>query len=454
METLEQESINNLSRVVAIVGRPNVGKSALFNRIVKRRLAIVHEESGVTRDRIYSEVVRNGQQFDLFDTGGLGLMDGAASGDVFETRIREQAKLAIEDASVLIFVTNVQEGVVPLDETVARQLHESGRTVLLAVNKCDTKVNEVGVPEFDSFGFPVFAVSAQHNRGIDELMEAALELLPEAKKGPSADNPLRVAIVGKPNAGKSSFINRILRNDRLMVSEIAGTTRDSVEIPFSVGEGPSARHYQLIDTAGMRRRGQIKDVVEFFSVVRAERSIEKADVVVHVIDGVEGPGSQDKKISTMVRKHEKGYLLLINKWDLQEETQTAYANVLSKAFPYMKHVPVVYVSAKDGYNIRRSIDAIDFVASQTEMTLTTGVLNRVLHDAVERTSPPAAGKKRGKFFYAAQAGTRPIRIKLFVNEPKSFPPAYRQFLVNQLRKAFGLEGAPVVLLFRARTRRE
>lgn len=450
METPEPVS----TRVVAIVGRPNVGKSALFNRIVKRRLSIVHEESGVTRDRVHSEVVRDGQRFDLFDTGGLGLMDDAASGDVFDARIREQAKLAIADAAVLIFVTNSQDGVVPLDEMVARQLHESGCPVLLAVNKCDTEAAEVSVPEFESMGFPVFPVSALHNRGIDDLMTAALKLLPKAGEVPSKTAPLKVAVVGKPNAGKSSFINRILRNDRVMVSEVAGTTRDSVEIPFTVGEGPQARHYQLIDTAGMRRRGQINTVVEFFSVVRAERSIEKADVVVHVIDAEEGPGSQDKKISTMVRKHEKGYMLLVNKWDLQEETQRAYAQVLSKAFPYMKHVPVIYVSAKDGYNIRRSIEAIDFVASQTELTLTTGVLNRVLHDAVDTTSPPARGRKRGKFFYAAQAGTRPVRIKLFVNEPKAFPDAYRQYLVRKLREAFGLEGAPIILLFRARTRRD
>lgn len=442
------------SRIVAIVGRPNVGKSALFNRIVKRRLSIVHEESGVTRDRVYAEALRDGQRFDLFDTGGLGLMDEAATGDLFDARIREQAKLAIADARVLIFVTNVQDGVVPLDEMVARQLHESGRPVLLAVNKCDTEAAEESVPEFESLGFPVFSVSALHNRGIDDVITAALELLPETGDVPSKIQPLRVAVVGKPNAGKSSFINRVLRSDRVMVSDIAGTTRDSVEIPFTVGEGPQARHYELIDTAGMRRRGQIKEVVEFFSVVRAEKSIEKADVVVHVIDAAEGPGSQDKKISTMVRKHEKGYMLLINKWDLQEQTQRAYAKVLSKAFPYMKHVPVIYVSAKDGYNIRRSIEAIDFVASQTELTLTTGMLNRVLHDAVTATAPPARGRKRGKFFYAAQAGTRPIRIKLFVNEPKAFPDAYRQYLIRKLRDAFGLEGAPVVLLFRARTRRD
>lgn len=448
-----EPQIQTTGRVIAIVGRPNVGKSAMFNRIVGRRLSIVHEESGVTRDRVRAEARAAGQRFDLYDTGGLGLMDGERTADQFDARIREQAGVAIEDAAVLVLVVNGQDGLVPLDEAVARQLHESGRPVLLAVNKCDTEAADVAAPEFEQLGFPVFPVSALHNRGVHALMEEAVKHLPHVEE-PSIAAPLRVAVVGKPNAGKSSFINRLLRSDRVMVSEFAGTTRDSVEIPFQVGEGEQARHYLLIDTAGMRRRRQIKEPVEAYSVMRAENSIQNADVVIHVIDAVEGPGSQDKKISTMVQKHEKGYLHLINKWDLQEQTQRAYESVLEKAFPFLSHVPKVYVSSKDGYNIRRSIDMVDYVAGQISQELTTGVLNRVLHDAVAATQPPSIKNKRGKFFYAAQAGKRPIRIRLFVNDPKLFPDSYKQYLINRLRKAFGLEGAPIVLLLRARTRRE
>ncbi len=391
-------------RVVAIVGRPNVGKSALFNRLTKRRLSIVHEESGVTRDRVMAEASWAGNRFDLVDTGGLGLMDGARAGDVFEEGIRSQVAIAIQDAAALIFVVTADTGLVPLDQEVARLLHESGRPVFLAVNKSDNLELDTTAEQFVELGFPVFPVSALHNRGLDPLLEALLPTLPRVAESSRAD-PLKVAIVGKPNAGKSSYINRLLRSDRVMVSDIPGTTRDSVEIPFSVGSGPDARHYLLIDTAGLRQKKKVKEAVDKFSMIRTEKSIEMADVVVHVLDAETGYGANDKKISSLIAGQHKGCLLLVNKWDLSQVTQRAYQKRLLDEAPFLRHVAVEFSSALSGYNIRRSIDAIDKVAAQIRTKLSTGVLNRVLQDTFTKVPPPVVKNKRVRFFYATQTGT-------------------------------------------------
>lgn len=438
-----------VNRTVAIVGRPNVGKSALFNRLVRRRLAIVHEESGVTRDRVVCETTWDQERFELIDTGGLGQFDGARGVDVFDEGIQLQIKAAIEDCAVLIFVVDITSGVLPLDEQVAKNLHECGRPVFIAANKADNENLEKNIPAFASLGFPLFPVSALHNRGIGDLVEEVIQHLPEATATEQIE-PLNVAIVGKPNVGKSSFINRLLRNDRVIVSDIPGTTRDSIEIPFVVGQGEQARHYRLVDTAGMRRNRKIRNAVEKFSVMRAENSIKRADIVVHVLDASQPPGSQDKKISALIKEHEKGALILVNKWDLSEETQRTYVPELTRAMPFLRHVPVVFVSSKTGYNIRKSIEAIDHVAGQVRMTLSTGVLNRVLRDAFERTTPPLVRGKRLKLYYTTQVGAQPIRIKLFVNYPRALTANYRSYLINSLRAAFGLEGAPVVLHCSAR----
>lgn len=441
-------------RVVAIVGRPNVGKSAIFNRLVGARVSIVHEQPGVTRDRVQREAEFQGQRYELIDTGGLGFMDGGgqAGGDPFAPAIRDQVRVAIEDAAVILFVVDATAGAVGLDDEVARLLHESARPVFLAANKSDNDRVETNVVEFSKYGFPVFPVSALHNRGFEPLVGTMVRKLPDVPP-PSKLEPLKVAVVGKPNAGKSSFINRLLRNDRLIVSPVAGTTRDSVEIPFAIGSGPQARHYLLVDTAGMRQIRRELTAVEKFSIIRAEETIERADVVVLIMDATLGPSVQDKKIAAKIIEHHKGCVLVVNKWDVAQAggdvTERAYEKAFREAVPFLNFAPLIFLSAQSGYNIRRAIDSIDHVAAQTALELPTGALNRVLKDATSRLQPPMIKGKRMKLYYATQTGTRPIRIRLFVNNPGKLVPAYEAYLLRRLREAYGLEGAPVLLQLRS-----
>jgi GTP-binding protein len=285
-------------------------------------------------------------------------------------------------------------------------------------------------------------------------MRAVLRGLPAPPAGESVP-ALKVTVVGRPNVGKSSFVNRVLRSDRMIVSPVPGTTRDSIDIPFTIGGGPAARHYVLTDTAGIRPAAKVAQPVEQFSILRAERSIERADVAVLVLDAVQGPTAQDKKIAALIRRHEKGCVIAVNKWDLAAATtQRAYGPALLRAVPFMAHCPVVFLSAKTGFNIRRCIEAVDHVATQTRATLPTGVLNRAITDAVERVAPPSVGGRRLKIFYATQVGVAPLRLRVFVNEPDLVTPAYRDYLIRTLREKFGIEGAFVVLVFTARPRGE
>ncbi|WP_168442659.1 ribosome biogenesis GTPase Der [Pontiella desulfatans] len=443
---------------MAIVGRPNVGKSALFNRLVGRRVSIVHEEEGVTRDRIVCEANWEGERFELIDTGGLGHFGKQVSPDQIVEGTETQAEVAIADASFIIFVVDISAGLAPLDEEVARILHQSGRTVFLAANKADNEDREEGAYDFDQLGFPVFPVSAVHNRGIVTLMEALIPELPK-EENPTEEEPLRVAVVGRPNAGKSSYINRLLKDERVIVSDIPGTTRDSIEIPFTIGKGETARHYQLIDTAGVQKDTRGKSAVDWFSNLRTDKAIERADVVVMVLDGETGPTTRDKKVAAKIIEAQKGCILLINKWDLAKDadedvTQTKYLPALREALPFMGFAPVLFVSAKDGYNIKRSVEAIDYVAAQTRVEITTGVLNRVVQQAVEKYPPPIAKGKRLKVFYATQSGTNPIYFKVFVNDPTYSRSNWLKYLQNQFREAFGLEGAPIFIKLVARSRPE
>ena len=441
-----------IKRTIAIVGRPNVGKSALFNRLVKRRVAIVHEESGVTRDRLSCEVTWEDERFEILDTGGIGILRADATTDEIERGTRMQVDVALEDAPIVIFVVDITAGILPLDEEVAAILHRSGRTVYLAANKADSPPLDEQTSEFDRLGFPTFPVSALHDRGVGDLIEQAVSHLPKIENETIAD-PLRVAIVGRPNVGKSSYINRLLRSDRVIVSEVPGTTRDSIEIPFSVGTGPGARHYVLIDTAGIRRQGRVKDAVDQFSMVRTQKAIENCDIAVLVMDTVEGPTTRDKKIAASIIEANKGCLILVNKWDLADEvTQRAYSTAMGEALPFLSFVPVVHASAQSGFNIRKTIETIDYVSSQIQATLSTGVLNRALHDAFQRTSPPAKRGRRMKFYYATQVSKKPVRIRMFVNDPRLASDSYRTYLTNSLRRAFGLEGAPILLRLSARDR--
>jgi GTPase len=446
-----------MNRIAAIVGRPNVGKSAVFNRIVRRRIAIVHDRPGVTRDRLAAEARWGDERFELIDTGGLGRLDKSMAKDALTEGTRQQAEVAIEDASVIIFTTDVTAGVTPLDREVAALLRTSGRTVILAANKADHEGLDAQAAEFEVLGFPVIPVAALHNRGFEALLKAVVKHLPPAES-PTVEKPLRVAIVGKPNAGKSSFINRVLRSDRVIVSEIPGTTRDSIEIPFTIGSGPQARHYRLIDTAGLRKLRREEDAVERWSVMRARASIEEADVVVLMIDAVQGPTEQDKKIAGLIMEARKGCVVLINKWDLamgeDGVTQREYEKAMRKEMYFLAFAPFVFVSAQEGLNVRKAIETIDQVAAQISTAVPTSTLNRILHDATKRVVPPRVGGKRLKFYYATQVGERPVRFRFFVNQPELCAPAYQTYLLHALRAALGLEGAPIVVDYRSSHERE
>ncbi|MDD5706899.1 MAG: ribosome biogenesis GTPase Der [Kiritimatiellae bacterium] len=441
-------------RVVAIAGRPNVGKSAIFNRIAGRRVAIVHDESGVTRDRLVREVAWGEERFELIDTGGVQLLGGESAADTIGAGVRAQVQAALEDAAAVILAVDAQQGLHPMDAEVARMVRRSGCPCFVAVNKCDLPQHDGAASEFAALGFPLYAVSAQHNRGFDALMHAVTARLPAAPNE-TIEHPLKVAVVGRPNAGKSSYINRLLRAPRVIVSEVAGTTRDSIEVPFSIGAGPQARHYRLIDTAGMRHVHRIDSAVERFSLFRAERSVAEADVVVLVLDATVGPAVQDKHIAALIQRELKGCVMVVNKWDLaiaQGVTQTRYEPALRAAMPFMAHCPLVFVSAQSGYNIRASVAVIDEVAAQTRATLSTGLLNRVLADATARVQPPGAGSRRMKIYYAAQTGTAPLSLRLFVNDTALATSNYTDYLVRALRAHFGLAGAPIVIRYRQRVR--
>ena len=441
-------------RVVAIVGRPNVGKSALFNRLARERVAIVHSERGVTRDRLMREVTWGEERFTLIDTGGVYNVDRALLADEIERGVRSQVDAAIEDAAAVIFVVDIETGVTPLDEEVANLLRARGRRVFVAANKADSAARDGAALEFESFGLPVYPVSALHNRGFEALMEAVVPTLPREENRTLA-KPLKVAVVGRPNVGKSSFINALLRSDRVIVSPVPGTTRDSIDVPFVLGQGEQARHYLLTDTAGIREIRKIDSSVERFSVMRAEKSIEGADMVVLVIDAAQGPTAQERKIAAKVLEQAKGCMILANKWDLKRGTsEKAFRAEVDYGFPFLKYCPVVLTSTLTGYNIRRSIETIDLVGSQMQATLPTGVLNRTLIEASERVQSPMVQGRRLRVFYATQTGTGPVRVRLFVNDPRLVKPAYHDYLVHTLRKRFGLEGAPVKLEFSARRRDE
>jgi GTP-binding protein len=437
---------------VAIVGRPNVGKSALFNRIIGRRLAIVHEECGVTRDRLITRAEWAGKAFELVDTGGLTECGAARPASVLDGETREQAEAALEDAAVVILVTDVETGVTPLDEDVARLVHRKGAAALVAVNKCDTPAREASADVFTRLGFPVFCVSALHSLGIAELLDHVTGTFPAAASAAPVE-PLKITVVGRPNAGKSSFINRLLRRKRVIVSELPGTTRDSIDIPFSIGAGPAARHYLLTDTAGLRKLGKVDGAVERYSVFRAEASIERADVVALMLDAQQGPTTQDKAIADRIAEARKGCVVVVNKWDLMAHTtEKDYREALLQAVPFLHWAPIVFVSAKEGFHIKHCLETLDHVASQVRTQLPTSLLNRTLLEAYQRVQPPMLQGKRFKIYYATQMGTQPIRIGLFVNDPKRLTQAYRDYLINTLRRAFGLEGAPVVIIPKERPR--
>jgi len=437
-------------RIVAIVGRPNVGKSAIFNRLVGRRVAIVHEQSGVTRDRLMHEAEWRNQKYTLVDTGGIANLDHSGISDSIDAGTRSQADVALQDAAVVIFVVDISAGIVPLDQEVANILRKSGNKVFVAANKSDEKGRDELAAEFDQFGFKVFPVSALHDRGFEQLMLSVMRFLPKAENL-TIKEPLKVAIVGRPNVGKSSFINRMLEKDRVIVSSVPGTTRDSIDVPFTIGTGEYARHYLLIDTAGMRRQGKIDNLVEKYALMRSEKSVERCNVAVLILDAVQGPTEHDKKIAAYINEQKRGCVILVNKWDLAKGvTKDEYDEAVRKVVPFMRHCPIVFVSALSGDSIRKSLSIIDIVAGNVRTKLPTGVLNRVIIDAAERVHPPAVGGKRLKIFYTTQTGIDPIRVSIFVNEISVFVKPYRDYIIRTLRERFPLDGAPIDLIIRSR----
>jgi GTP-binding protein len=464
---------------IAIVGRPNVGKSALFNRLVGRRIAIVHDQPGVTRDRVSAEAEWRGRSFTLVDTGGIGLLRREKADDVISWAALAQVELAIEAADVILMVVNVQEGIVPLDREVAERLRRSGKPVLVVVNKVDTHRVEAGAVEFTQLGFDkVLPVSAIHDEGIEPLMDAAIALLPapptdaQTSAPASATPPLKLAIVGRPNVGKSSIINALTQSDRVVVSPIPGTTRDAVDVPFEVETDGVRESYLLIDTAGMRKTRRVDDSIEFFSVKRAEDSIARCDIAILVLDAEAGITEQDKKVADKIVEERKACIVVINKWDLmnaavrqarEEEigrrerkeshrgpklmtTLSEFGGWVQERLFFLDYAPVIFTSAHSGFNLERLLEAVRFVAAQLRQKVPTALLNRTLQDAVERRQPVSARGHHLKFFYATQVKEAPPTFLLFVNRDDLFSTPYRKYLIDQLRRAFGFEGCPIILV--------
>jgi GTP-binding protein len=482
--------------LVAIVGRPNVGKSALFNRIVGRRIAIVHDQPGVTRDRVSAEAEWEGRPFTLVDTGGIGLVRGERATDVIARAALDQVDLAIEAADAIVLVVNVQEGLVPLDREVADRLRRSAKPVLVAVNKVDSGRAESGSDEFSALGFDkIFPVSAIHGEGIEPLVRAALAsspwtppppasepedkiLSPEsgAAARPARTEPLRLAIVGRPNVGKSSIINALTHSERVIVSPIPGTTRDSVDVPFEVDTNGMRESYVLIDTAGMRKTRRIDDSIEFFSVQRAHDSVARCDIAILVLDAEAGITEQDKKVADQIVEERKACIVVVNKWDLMEDsvrkareeeierrnrkqaqsgpkpmtTLSEFGHWVQEHLFFLDYAPVIFTSAKSGFHLDRLLEAVRYVAAQLQQKIPTAILNRTLQDAVERRQPTSSHGHRLKFFYATQVRSAPPTFLLFVNRQELFSEAYKKYLAGQLRRAFGYEGCPVVLVPKAR----
>lgn len=432
--------------VVAIVGRPNVGKSTLFNKLIGQRLSIVNDEPGVTRDRIYGYCEWRGKSIMLVDTGGIE----TKTDDIILSHIRDQANLAIESAQVIVFVTDLKSGVVATDREVASILQKSGKPVVLCVNKCDG-VGEVS-PEFYEFynlglGDPI-AVSSVHGHGTGDLLDAVYENLPDFDNEEESDR-INVAIIGKPNVGKSSLTNAVSGEVRSIVSNIAGTTRDAIDTAVDNKYGK----FNFIDTAGLRRKSKVIDDIERFSVLRAQMAVDRADVCVIMIDAVEGFTEQDSKVAGLALEAGKGCIIAVNKWDAIEkngQTMDSYRKKLMTDFSFMSYAPIIFISAKTGQRIDRLFELIKYVNEQNSMRISTGKLNDLLADATARVQPPTDKGKRLRIYYITQASTRPPTFVCFCNREDLFHYSYQRYIENQIRSVFGLEGTPVRFVIRER----
>lgn len=433
--------------VVAIVGRPNVGKSTLFNKIAGTRISIVDDTPGVTRDRVFADAEWLGRDFTLIDTGGIE----PKADDEILMQMRAQAQLAIEMAHVVIFIVNVRDGLTAADKDVAALLIKSGKPIVLAVNKVDN----TGEPPMDFYEFynlglgdPI-AISSTHGLGVGDLLDACAEHFPSAEDGDEEDDVIKVAIVGKPNAGKSSLINRILGEDRVIVTNIAGTTRDAIDTHYERG----GQKYTFIDTAGIRRKSKVDEQIERYSVIRAFAAVERSDVCIIMIDGSEGITEQDSKIAGFVHESGKAAIVVVNKWDaVEKETNTMknYKLDVMDTLAFMQYAPIEFISAKTGARVDKLFDMIGAAAAQNARRITTGMLNDVIGEATTKVQPPSDKGKRLRIYYATQAAAKPPTFVIFVNKAELFHFSYQRYLENQLRAAFGFEGTPIRFIIRER----
>ena len=437
--------------IVAIVGRPNVGKSALFNKLIGKRISIVEDTPGVTRDRIYGETDWNGRKFTLIDTGGI---EPRTDSEIL-TFMREQAGIAVSHADVIVFLTDIRTGLTASDQEVAAMLLRSGKPIVLAVNKMDS-VGAVD-PDFYEFynlglGDPI-AVSAVHGHGTGDLLDACVAYFPPEGDDEEDDGRIQVSIIGKPNVGKSSLTNKILGEQRTIVSDVAGTTRDAIDSYFENETGK----YVFIDTAGMRKKSKVDESIERYSVLRAQMAIERADVCLILIDAQEGVTEQDTKVAGMAHDAGKACIIVVNKWDLIEKdgkTMDRMREDVRRDLSYMTYAPILFISAMTGQRVDRLFELIQYVNNQASTRITTGMLNSVLADAQTRVQPPTDKGRRLKIYYMTQAGTKPPHFICFCNDARLFHFSYQRYLENQIRGVFGLEGTPIRMTIRQKGDKE
>ena len=437
--------------LVAIVGRPNVGKSMLFNKLCGQRLSIVEDTPGVTRDRLYAQCEWRNRVFDIVDTGGIE----PGTDDQILSFMREQAEIAIQTATVVVFVCDVKTGMTAADQEVANMLLRARKPVVLAVNKADQVGREnPDIYEFYNLGLgdPI-AVSAVHGHGTGDLLDACFQYFPPEEEEDEEDDVIKVAIIGKPNVGKSSLVNRILGQERVIVSDVAGTPRDAVDSPFENGRGK----YLFIDTAGMRKKSRVDDRIEKFSVLRATMAIERSDVCLIMIDAREGVTEQDTKVAGLAHEAGKACIIVVNKWDAIEKdgkTMDKMRQDVMRDLSYMTYAPIVFISALTGQRVDRLFELINYVNDQAATRISTGMLNSVLADATARVQPPTDKGRRLKIYYMTQVGIRPPHFVCFCNDARLFHFSYQRYLENQIRATFGLEGTPVRLTIRQKGEKE
>ncbi|MCM3709787.1 ribosome biogenesis GTPase Der [Sporosarcina luteola] len=431
---------------VAIVGRPNVGKSTIFNRIVGERISIVEDVPGVTRDRIYSSADWLSHDFNLIDTGGIDIGD-----EPILEQIRMQAEIAIEEADVIIFLTNGREGVTDADEHVAKILYKTKKPIVLAVNKVDNPDMRDMIYDFYSLGFgDPYPISGSHGLGLGDLLDAVAASFPEAGEEVEEDDVIRFSLIGRPNVGKSSLVNALLGEDRVIVSDVAGTTTDATDTPYEY-EG---QKYKIIDTAGMRKKGKVYENMEKYSVLRALKAIDRSDVVLIVLNGEEGIREQDKRIAGYAEEAGKGVMFVVNKWDAIEKddkTMNRFNEDIRKNFLFLDYAPIAYVSAKTKQRVTTLFDQIKMISENHALRIQSSVLNEVIEDAVARNPAPSDKGRRLRIYYATQVAVKPPVFIVFVNEPELMHFSYERFLQNRLRESFGFEGTPIRLITRARS---